>query len=257
MVYNWRVNTGGDYIYSTGEIAKILQIHSNTIRWYDDAGLISPAHRTKSGYRRFDKYHLLQLRILRVIFGGKYSNKNIRNFAFTVLTALRESGESDAICKANEYRDYLKKEYSSARKAVAVLCKWMKGGYNSLSAGVVYSRKEAAACVGITVEVLRNWERNGLIVAHRTGKKNERVYGEPEIIRMRLIYMLRQNNYSIAAIHSSLTLYDKGDVKGAAKALNSPTEDPERIYSSACDHWLEVLEKLLTDADKMIEILSI
>ena len=75
-------------------------------------------------------------------------------------------------------------------------------------------------------------------------------------MRMRLIYMLRQNNYSIAAIHSSLLLYDKGDVTGAALALNSPSEDPERTYLSACDHWLEVLEKLLVDADEIIEILS-
>ena len=240
--------------YSTGEIAKILQVHPNTVRWYDDAGLIPPARRTKSGYRKFDDNHLTQLRVLRVIYGGKYSNKKIRNSAFAVLDALRDVGKSDAIHKAEEYRAFLKKEYASAHKAVAVLHKWMTGSY-AYPSGALYNRTEAAKHIGVTVEVLRNWERNGLIFAPRMGKKNEQVYGETEIMRMRLIYMLRQNNYSIAAIHSSLTLYDKGDLKGAALALNSPAEDPERTYLLACDHWLEVLEKLLADADKMFEIL--
>lgn len=241
--------------YLTGQIAEILHIHPNSVRWYDNVGLISPARRTKKGYRKFNNGHLIQLRILKVILRGKYSNKMIRNSAFAILTALKEKERPDALKKALEYKKYLQKEYSSASRAVKILTSWMNGDIAYSSAATMYSRKEAAQQVDVTVEVLRNWERNGLISVSRTGKKNERIYSETDIIRMRLIHMLRQNNYSIAAIHNSLTLYDKGDIKGAASALNSPYEDPERVYLLAGDHWLEVLEKLLVDAEEMIAII--
>ena len=241
--------------YSTGQIAEILRTHPNSVRWYDNMGLISPVHRTKSGYRKFNSSHLTQLRILRIIFKGTYSNKLIRNCSFAVLTALREKGKSDAIHKAQEYRDYLKKEYSSAVKAVTVLRKWMEGKIAYSPTGTMYNRKEAAKYVGVTAEVLRNWERNSLIAAPRTGKKNERVYSEADVIRMQLIYMLRQNNYSIAAIYSSLTRFDRGDAEGAALAINFPAEDPESAYMMACDYWLKVLEELMVDAEEMMEVL--
>jgi len=241
--------------YSTNEIAKILNIHHNTVRWYDDIGMITPVPRTPNGYRKFDDNHLRELRIVRVIFNGKYTSTKIRNTAFAVLTALKEKGKDEAITKVKEYRKHLEKEYAAAHKAVKILYKWMKGGFALKDKGGLLTRKEAAERLGITTEVLRNWERNNLIVAPRTGKKNERVYGEKEIMRMYIIYMLRQNNYGIAAIHSSLTLFDKGDLRGAAIALNSPVDERDKTYLLACDHWLEVLKDLLADADEMMGIL--
>ena len=218
--------------------------------------MITPVPRTQSGYRKFDDNHLLQLRIVRVIFNGKFTNRKIRNAAFLVLTTLKEKGREEAVIKAKEYREYLENEYTAAHKAVKILYKWMKGGFALKDRGGLLNRKEAAERLGITTEVLRNWERNNLIIVPRTGKKNERVYGEKEIMRMYIIYMLRQNNYGIAAIHSSLNLFDKGDLRGAASALNSPVEERDRTYMLACDHWLEVLKDLLADADEMMGILS-
>ena len=248
-------DTGMKKEFSTSQAAKILQVHPNTVRWYEANGYISPPRRTKSGYRKFDSRHITQLRIVRIIFGGLFTNRIIRNSAFAISAAMKESGRDAAIQKAEEYQELLQKEYKAARKSADIIKNWMEGGIKLSSTGTMYSRKEAAAEVGVTVEVMRNWERNGLISVPRTGKKNERVYSESEIMRMRLIHMLRQNNYSIAAILNSLSLYDAGNVAGAVRALDSPVEDPENIYIAASDRWLRVLESLMDDAEKILEIL--
>ena len=146
-------------------------------------------------------------------------------------------------------------EYTKALETASLLINWSEHKIQN-TAKNVYTRKETAALLDITTEVLRNWERNGLINVVRTGKKNEKVYGEAELIRLRVIYMLRQNNYSIAAIKRSLNCYDSGNNAGAALALNQPATDPDRIYVTAGDHWLEVLWQLSLNARKIIEIIE-
>jgi len=241
--------------YTTSQVAQILSVHPNTIRWYENTGLISPAARLPNGYRQFDGKHLIQLRICRLIFGSPYTNKSIRGAAFEILHALKEGDIGISLLLAKKYKHQLEKEYASALKTAAMLKEWTDR--KPLPAdGKSYTRKEVAALLGITTEVVRNWERNGLVCVNRRGRKNEQVYGELDVMRFRVIYMLRQNNYSIAAIHNSLSQYDQGNSMGAALALNQPAADPESIYMSAGDHWLEVLGELSRSAETMIQIIT-
>ena len=138
-------------------------------------------------------------------------------------------------------------------ETAAILKVWAERKTAPVS-GVRYTRKETALRLGITTEVLRNWERNGLVNIERSGKKNEKVYDNVTIMRLRIIYMLRQNHYSIAAIRKSLQLYDDGNSAGAALALNQFTNDPDRIYIASGDHWLEVLSGLSRQAEQMEKI---
>jgi hypothetical protein len=87
---------------TTGELAKLLSVHPNTIRWYENHGHISPAARSVGVYRLFEDRHLIQLKICRLIFGGVYTKQSIRDRAFAVLAAVRDGDASLAKARLGE-----------------------------------------------------------------------------------------------------------------------------------------------------------
>jgi len=261
--------------FSTSQLAKLISVHPNTVRWYEAMGLISPAVRLPNNYRRFNYKHLVQLRICRIIYGSTYPGREARKYADNIIYAIKDWDLVRGIQKAKEYRKFIEKEYSIALDMAAMLANPVLDDPNVYVPDDIdehatnsdinnpdaetkksHTRKEAAALIGVTVEVLRNWERNGLLYVERTGKKNERLYGSKELMRMRIIFILRRNNHGISAIHRSLICYDEGNYAGAALALNQAVTDPDRIYACASDHWLEVLWELSHGAQKIIEIIK-
>lgn len=239
-------------LYTTGQIAQEVGVHSNTIRFYEKIGVISPAERTKNRYRQFTAKHLAQLRVCRFIYGTPYTNRTIRNTAFSVVAALKVWDVKLALTHAKAYQHLLEIEYASALETAALLKNWAEKGQLPAT-GKSYNHKEAAALLRVTAEVLRNWERNGLIRVPREPNQS-RIYGDEEIARLRIIYMLRQNHYSIAAIQRSLALFDNGNSAGAVLALNQPAADSEIEFVSAGDHWLETLGLLSISAEKIKQI---
>ncbi|WP_151734157.1 MerR family transcriptional regulator, partial [Paenibacillus tengchongensis] len=192
--------------YTTGELSKIAEVPPNTVRFYEKVGLISPVERAQNGYRQFTPLHLLQLRICRLIFKEPYAGKRLRNSSLTVLQALKERNLPKASGCAEAHLRTVEQEYAAALETASLLKQWTERRELPQS-GQRFNRKEAASMLGVTAEVVRNWERNGLITVPRAGSGHRRVYGDDEIARLRLIYMLRQNHYSIAAIRRSLARF--------------------------------------------------
>ena len=54
--------------YTTTDVAKIIGIHPNTVRMYEEWGLIPLAERKANGYRIFTDFHIEQLRLARIAF---------------------------------------------------------------------------------------------------------------------------------------------------------------------------------------------
>ena len=54
--------------YTTTEVAKIIGIHPNTVRMYEEWGLIPLAERKPNCYRIFTDFHIEQLRLARIAF---------------------------------------------------------------------------------------------------------------------------------------------------------------------------------------------
>ena len=54
--------------YKTSEVAKIIGIHPNTVRMYEEWGLIPEAKRKPNGYRVFTDFHIEQLRFAHIAF---------------------------------------------------------------------------------------------------------------------------------------------------------------------------------------------
>ena len=59
----------------------------------------------------------------------------------------------------------------------------------------MYTRKEAAGILGVTIDTLRNWELNGLFSVRRMAN-GYRVYTEEDMQRLTIIRSLRCANYS-------------------------------------------------------------
>ena len=54
--------------YRIKEIAKLFGVHADTLRYYEEKGLISP-NRSTNGYRNYTIAHLCQLNIIRILRG--------------------------------------------------------------------------------------------------------------------------------------------------------------------------------------------
>lgn len=54
--------------YKTAEIAAIIGVHPNTVRLYEEWGLIPAAKRQENGYRVFTAFHIQQFWLARTAF---------------------------------------------------------------------------------------------------------------------------------------------------------------------------------------------
>ena len=63
--------------YSTSQIAKIVGLHPNTVRMYEEWGLIQTPERKKNGYRVYDENDMNRLKIIRSLRCANYSLSSI------------------------------------------------------------------------------------------------------------------------------------------------------------------------------------
>ncbi len=70
--------------YSTSDVAKLIGIHPNTVRLYEDLGLITRPERKENGYRIFTDFHLIQFRIARLAFQVEVLQNGLRTQAAAI-----------------------------------------------------------------------------------------------------------------------------------------------------------------------------
>ena len=91
----------------------------------------------------------------------------------------------------------------------------------------------------ITIDILRNWDRNGLIDIPRDPSNGYRRYGAREISRLRVIRMLSRAGYSLSAILRMLIQLDRGETRDLRHALDAPRPDEDAYTAS--DRWISTL----------------
>jgi len=113
---------------------------------------------------------------------------------------------------------------------------------------------EVSTLLGVSLDVIRNWERNGLIRVQRNPYNRYRLFAKKEIESLRIIRALSRAGYSHMAILRMFIELDGGNSRDLKMALDTPRED-EDIFTAA-DHWLTTLygqEKLAQRVIHLIE----
>ncbi|MGF7049663.1 DNA-binding transcriptional MerR regulator [Paenibacillus sp. DS2015] len=239
-------------MYKTKEIAALVGVHPNTVRIYEEWKYISYVPRSKNGYRMYSDLHLFQLKITRIAFRCEIVQGLIRAKARAIVEASGKEDFKQALEHALAYLSHLEREYNRALEAIELSEQWMSG-MRPVSAQT-YTRKEAAEVLNLSPEVLRNWERNGLITVPRLSN-GSRAYTENEITRLKIIRTLRTAHYSMSAILRLMNTAEeiRGSDINIKKVLETP-EDHEDIIS-VTDRLTYSLEEAMESAKELILLL--
>jgi DNA-binding transcriptional MerR regulator len=223
---------------STSDMAKAVGVHANTVRLYEEWGFLPPVPRSPSGYRLFSQEHLDQMRLARKALHGQWPGQNIRASARRLVRQSASGDLGGALEQAYHHLTLVQAERAQAEAAAELLERWAQGIATDATTESLHVG-QAASLLGVTADMLRNWERNGLIRVPRDPNNGYRLYGAPEIGRLRVIRMLNRAGYSQMAILRMLLYLDRTQGANLRQVLDTPGPD-EDIYSAA-DHWLSTL----------------
>jgi DNA-binding transcriptional MerR regulator len=237
----------------TAEVAAAVGVHPNTVRLYETWGLLPEIPRTPAGYRKFAEAHIDHMRLARMAFEGAWPGSSIRRAAVAVVKQAALGDLGGALELAYELLSVVQSEKAPAVSAVKLLTRWAQGVASDATADRP-NIGETAALLGVSRDMLRNWERNGLVSVPRDARNGYRRYGAAEIGRLRVIRMLRRAGYSPMAILRMLSQLDRGVATDLGELLDTPQPD-EDVYSAA-DRWLSALETWEARAGEMIDLLE-
>ncbi|MBN1993329.1 MAG: MerR family transcriptional regulator [Anaerolineae bacterium] len=241
----------------TSEVAQAVEVHPNTVRLYEEWGLLPPIPRTPSGYRQFTQAHLEQMRLARLAFEGPWHGRRIRKSIVAVVKQAASGDVAGARVMADEHLALVRSERAQAEAAADFLERWAQGAVEPVLIEPLQIRV-VAQLLNVTTDMLRNWERNGLIKIPRDPNNGYRLYAAAEIGRLRVIRLLRSAGYSTMAILRMMLYFDQGQRDGLREALDTPRPDEDIVF--AADRWLSTLAEaeeqamnIIAQLDEMIK----
>jgi DNA-binding transcriptional MerR regulator len=231
----------------THHIAKAIGVHVNTIRLYEEWGFLPPVPRARNGYRQYSAMHLEQARLVRLTLQWPYlGDKTL------LLNLVRSAANGDlgmAMELAYQYLATVRVERTYAESAIEFLERWAAGHLLDTPRQRVHI-SEAARHLNVSVDMLRNWERNGLIEVPRDPANQYRLYGTAEFGRLRVIRTLVKSGYSLMAILRMMLQFDAGQTDSLRTVLDTPRDDEE--IQTIADRWLSTLLELEQRAQAII-----
>ena len=151
--------------YKTSEVATIIGIHPNTVRLYEEWGLIPKPRRKENGYRVFTDFHIQQMQLARTAFQIEILQNGLRKQMVQMLKRSAAGDFDGAISLTESYLSQLQVERSNAEDAIQLVQQILSG--KRQETGTSMKRKEVSEHLGISMDALRNWEMNGLLTVKR------------------------------------------------------------------------------------------
>lgn len=243
--------------YQTSEVAGIIGIHPNTVRLYEEYGLIPIPKRRSNGYRIFTDLHIEQLRLARILLSIEVLQNGLRKMAIDIIKT-SATGEYDAALQLTQgYLERVRTERRNAEEALHTVHQIFQGEVEDDRTGEIVRplrRKEAADHLQVTIDTLRNWELNGLLTVKRM-QNGYRVYTNDDIEKLKIIRTLRCANYSLASILRMMGALSRDPNANIREVINTPPENDDII--SACDHLLDSLDDAEEKAGEVHQKLQI
>jgi DNA-binding transcriptional MerR regulator len=235
----------------TTDLAKAIGVHVNTIRLYEADGFLSPVPRNAKNYRHYSCLHLEQARLAYLAIRWPYlGDKSL----LTELVRCAARNELDmAMELAYRYLAHVRVERTHTEAAIRFMERWAAGHLFDSSRQSMQIR-EVAIHLDISVDTLRNWERNGLINVPRHPLSGYRQYGSVECGRLRVIRTLLRAGFSVMAILTMMKRFDEGVRHNLLKVLDLSLEDSaNQAIEVIADHWLSSLLALEERAKAIIQ----
>lgn len=234
--------------YKTAQIAHRIGIHPNTVRLYEELGLIPKPQREANGYRVFTDFHIEQFKFARTALKVEVLQNGLRKQAINIIKTSAAKDFDRAIFFTEFYLQQIKREQKNAEEAIAITERLLSGE-NQETGNILFTRKETADHLQITMDALRNWEMNGLLTVKRK-QNGYRVYTDEDIRRLKIIRSLRCANYSLAAILRMLNALSNDPETDIREVINTPKENDDII--SVCDKLLTSLQYAEKNAGIML-----
>lgn len=254
--------------YRTSQIAKIIGVHPNTIRFYENLKVIPPVEREPNGYRVFTDRHVKQCMVLRLALQVEIVQNGLRRKAVETVKTSAACDYEGAITLIDEYIDMVRREHRNADEAVAIvkgILSEERGSDDEQQAddgsgkgcpqpeSHKLRRRQVSDELGITMDTLRNWEMNGLLTVKRM-QNGYRIYTDDDIRRLKIIRALRLANYSLESILRLLRQIDKNPGADIEKVLNTPEESDTIVY--VCDKLIDSLTQAEANALEVRRLLD-
>lgn len=242
------------YLY-TSELAHAVGVHPNTVRRYVERGLLPPVERSPAGYRRFTQRHLDCLRVTSLVYHGVYPGRAIFMSGARVVRATVADDLDGALELAQRHLALVRGERAQADLAASLLERWASHADDARGEATPPLRiGQVARLLGVSTDIVRAWDRNGLIDIPRDPANDYRRYGAEQISRLRVIRLLSRAGYSTAAVLRMLRQLDSGDATDLRHALDTPRPD-EDVYL-ASDRWLSTLAEQERRAHAILALLD-
>ena len=237
--------------YKTSEVAKIIGVHPNTVRLYEQLKIIPKAERLSNGYRIFTDFHIEQCRLVRLAFQVEVLQNGLRKKIIKVIKMSAIKDFDAALILIDEYIKQIKQERLNAEEAIEIVKRLLTGDkYSNIQ---YLRRKEVSKQLDISMDTLRNWELNGLLSVKRK-ENGYRVYTDEDIQRLKIIRSLRCAHYSLEAMLRLLQQLSQNPNTDIQSTLNTPKASDDII--SVCDKLIVSLCEAQKNAYKIRAMLQ-
>src|SRR5215208_3757367 len=147
---------------STSQLARRVGVHPNTVRRYVEKGFLPPVGRSPAGYRRFTERHLDCLRLTRLVFSNQFPGPAVYHSGLGIIHVTAAGDLGGALELAYRHLALVQSERAQANAAAELLERWAFGTPADATAQRLQIG-QAAQLLGISLDILRSWDRNGLI----------------------------------------------------------------------------------------------
>lgn len=232
--------------YKTIDIARMIGIHVNTVRLYEEYGLIQKPARLANGYRVFTELHVEQFRLARAALRAEVLQNGLRRQAVNIIKVSAMGRYDEAKDLTQRYISQVNTEKENAEEAIRITKRLYSGIMDGCpDTNATYTRKEAADHLHVTVDTLRNWELNGLFTIKRK-ENGYRIYTEKDLQYLKIIRSLRCANYSLSSILRMLNALSADPKTDIGEIIDTPQSGDEII--TACDKLLTSLQEAKENA---------
>jgi DNA-binding transcriptional MerR regulator len=204
------------------DLARAAGISTASVRFYEREGFLPAADRRPSGHRAYHQIHLDALVTSRAMIEG-YGWQ----YALNVMRDVHAGNLEHALELVDARHAAIDAERRNVRQTAAMLEALTEGDNATapITSRAALRVGEAARMAGVTIPTLRFWEAEGLIRPGRDASNRYRLYGNDDLVQLRVIATLRNAGYGIPHIRGVIEELHRRDVAAALHEVRQRLED--------------------------------